>query len=76
MIFLEQTIEQIKKMKTIDQSQIYGELKIETQKEMVYIDVNEKSVYLFVYVNGYINSFWHVEEYTFDEWDLEVSSIT
>lgn len=56
---LKYTKEELKKMKTIEENDIYGALKVDTDKERVYLDLE----------NDEINVSWF-DEYS-EEWTTE-----
>lgn len=55
------TIEELESIETIESNLVYGEKKIDTDKERVYLDGGIITVE--TYVNGLEGNYWEVESY-------------
>jgi len=69
---MDKNIKNLLQMETIENNLAYGELKINTDKERIYIDTKSRKVYqsLLGYDFNGAES-WETEEYSFEEWSIE-----
>lgn len=54
---------------TIEDNAAFGLLKIETDKEKVYVSESDKKVFVSTLINGIEDSYFDTVDYSFNEWD-------
>ncbi|MCD7911080.1 hypothetical protein KC480_06010 [Bacillus velezensis] len=57
------------KLETIEDHPVFGLLKVETDKERIYIKELEKSIFVSSLINAFDGSYIDTEKYSFKDWD-------